>query len=148
MIPLFTCIYTLTDIPLLSEKVLSFILKEKINLVLLYGNVGAGKTTFFQAIMNQLSPNTIVTSPTYAYLNEYKLEKKKIWHFDFYRITHNAELTDLGLVDYFSRNDGISFIEWPENAEKIFTQFPHRLILQFQHTEKENQRALIVYTST
>lgn len=148
MTPLFTCIYTLTDVPLLSEKVLAFILKEKINLVLLYGNVGAGKTTFFQAIMNQLSPNTIVTSPTYAYLNEYKLEKKKIWHFDFYRITHETELTDLGLIDYFSRNDGISFIEWPENAEKMFAQFPHRLILQFQHTEKENQRALIVYTST
>ena len=78
MIPLFTCIYTLTDIPLLSEKVLEFILKQEINLVLLYGNVGAGKTTFFQAIMNKLSPNTIVTSPTYAYLNEYKLEKKNL----------------------------------------------------------------------
>lgn len=145
MIPLFTCIYTLTDIPLLSKKVLEFILKQEINLVLLYGNVGAGKTTFFQAIMNKLSPNTIVTSPTYAYLNEYTLEKKKVWHFDFYRITNQEELTNLCLIDYFSRNDGISFIEWPENVETMFTQFPNRLILQFQHTEKENQRALIVY---
>lgn len=145
MIPIFTCIYTLTDVPKLSQKIIEFILSREINIVLFYGNMGAGKTTFFQAIMNILHPNTIVNSPTYAYLNEYKLEKKTIWHFDLYRIKSETELIDLGLVDYFSRSDGISFIEWPENAENMLAQYSKKLIIQFQHTEKENQRALIVY---
>jgi tRNA threonylcarbamoyladenosine biosynthesis protein TsaE len=145
MKPVFTCIYTLEELPVLSKKVITFILSQHIHIVLLYGHVGAGKTSFFQAIMNELSPNTIVSSPTYAYLNQYTTKEKKIWHFDLYRIKNEIELVDLGLVDYFSRNDGISFIEWPENAEGTLEQYKDKLILQFHHTEKETQRALTIY---
>jgi tRNA threonylcarbamoyladenosine biosynthesis protein TsaE len=87
-----------------------------------YGKMGAGKTTFIQAICKILGSDDNVTSPTFALINEYKTHhNSSIFHFDFYRINHLEEAFDLGYEDYlFSGN--YCLIEWPEKIESLLPE--------------------------
>ena len=85
-----------------------------------YGSMGAGKTTFIKAICEELGVEDVVTSPTFAIVNEYE-GKCPIYHFDFYRIKKLEEVYDMGYEDYFY-GDGLCFIEWPEMMEELLPE--------------------------
>ena len=85
-----------------------------------YGSMGAGKTTFIKAICEELGVEDVVTSPTFAIVNEYEGECP-IYHFDFYRIKKLEEVYDMGYEDYFY-GDGLCFIEWPEMMEELLPE--------------------------
>ena len=88
----------------------------------LYGKMGAGKTTFIQAICSVLGSSDNVTSPTFAIINEYKtLDNSSIFHFDFYRIEDLEEAYDLGYEDYIYGGN-YCFIEWPEMIEPLLPE--------------------------
>ena len=89
-----------------------------------YGEMGAGKTTFIKALCKQLGVvDDIVNSPTFSIVNEYiTVDKKKIYHFDFFRIKKDEEIYDIGFEEYLSNFD-YCFIEWPPPIIKnILTQ--------------------------
>jgi tRNA threonylcarbamoyladenosine biosynthesis protein TsaE len=87
-----------------------------------YGKMGAGKTTFIQAICHVLGTDDTVTSPTFALINEYKTEPgDSIYHFDFYRIKDMEEAFDLGYEDYFFSGSWC-LIEWPEKIEPLLPE--------------------------
>ncbi len=87
-----------------------------------YGKMGAGKTTFIQALCKVLGSNDNVTSPTFALINEYQtLINGSIFHFDFYRIKNLVEAFDLGYEDYLY-SGSYCFIEWPEKIESILPE--------------------------
>ena len=104
-----------------------------------YGSMGAGKTTFIKAICEELGVTDVVTSPTFAIVNEYTcdtsltshpspltshpspLTSHKIFHFDFYRIKKLEEVYDMGYEDYFY-SDSLCFIEWPELIEEVLPE--------------------------
>ena len=69
----------------------------------LYGKMGAGKTTFIKALCQELGVEDVVTSPTFAVINEYRsdIAGELIYHFDFYRIKKLEEVYDMGYEDYF-----------------------------------------------
>ena len=84
-----------------------------------YGKMGAGKTTFVKAICEELGVDDVITSPTFAIVNEYTSAKgDSIFHFDFYRIKKLEEVYDMGYEDYFY-SGALCFIEWPELIEEI-----------------------------
>lgn len=85
-----------------------------------YGSMGAGKTTFIKAVCECLGVDDVITSPTFAIVNEYHAdnEAKVIYHFDFYRIKKLEEVYDMGYEDYFYSNS-LCFIEWPELIEEL-----------------------------
>ena len=84
-----------------------------------YGHVGAGKTTFIKAVCEEMGVDDVVTSPTFAIVNEYTAAGgTPIYHFDFYRIKKLEEVYDMGYEDYFY-GDGLCFIEWPEMMEEL-----------------------------
>ncbi len=83
-----------------------------------YGKMGAGKTTFVKAICEELGVEDVITSPTFAIVNEYGLPSSTIFHFDFYRIKRLEEVYDMGYEDYFY-SGALCFIEWPELIEDI-----------------------------
>ena len=89
-----------------------------------YGSMGAGKTTFVKAICEELGVDDVITSPTFAIINEYALDSdllpdvSSVYHFDFYRIKKLEEVYDMGYEDYFYGN-GLCFIEWPEMMEEL-----------------------------
>ena len=86
----------------------------------LYGKMGAGKTTFVKALCQELGVEDVVTSPTFAVINEYRsdIAGELIYHFDFYRIKKLAEVYDMGYEDYFY-SGALCFIEWPELVEEL-----------------------------
>ena len=87
-----------------------------------YGHMGAGKTTFIKAICEELGVDDVVTSPTFAIVNEYTAaDGIPIYHFDFYRIKKREEVYDMGYEDYFY-GDGLCFIEWPEMMEELLPE--------------------------
>ena len=88
-----------------------------------YGQMGAGKTTFIKAVCETLGVEDVITSPTFAIINEYSCSMPlapcpTIYHFDFYRIKKLEEVYDMGYEDYFY-SGALCFIEWPELIEEI-----------------------------
>ena len=83
-----------------------------------YGSMGAGKTTFTKAICEELGVEDVITSPTFAIINEYSGRDGTIFHFDFYRIKKLEEVYDMGYEDYFY-SGALCFIEWPELVEDV-----------------------------
>ena len=88
-----------------------------------YGTMGAGKTTFIKAICEELGVEDVITSPTFAIVNEYSLPLEGagggiLFHFDFYRIKRLEEVYDMGYEDYFYSGH-LCFIEWPELIEEL-----------------------------
>ena len=88
------------------------------DVILLYGNLGAGKTCFVKGIARGLGIDPCnVTSPTFVILNEY-YGKYPLYHFDFYRIKDFIEIENVGFFDYIT-SSGITVVEWPEKVEKF-----------------------------
>lgn len=85
-----------------------------------YGKMGAGKTTFIKAVCEELSVTDVITSPTFAIVNEYRSDTtgELIYHFDFYRIKKLEEVYDMGYEDYFY-SGALCFLEWPELIEEL-----------------------------
>ena len=85
-----------------------------------YGKMGAGKTTFIKAVCEELGVEDVVTSPTFAIVNEYRSATtgELVYHFDFYRIKKLEEVYDMGYEDYFYCG-AVCFIEWPELIEEL-----------------------------
>jgi tRNA threonylcarbamoyladenosine biosynthesis protein TsaE len=96
-----------------------------------YGAMGAGKTTFIKAVCEELGVSDVITSPTFAIVNEYTISNHKvqcskfnvqsIYHFDFYRIKKLEEVYDMGFEDYFY-SGALCFIEWPELIEEVLPE--------------------------
>ncbi len=86
------------------------------------GEMGAGKTTIIQSLCKVLGVEDIVSSPTFALINEYfTLSGDSIFHFDLYRIEALSELYDMGYEEYFY-SDSWCFIEWPEKAIELMPE--------------------------
>lgn len=85
----------------------------KYPILLLEGNLGAGKTTFSQFLLKELGSTDEISSPTYSIVNEYNSPKGKIFHFDLYRLKSVDEAYDFGIEEYLD-NCYLSIIEWPE----------------------------------
>ena len=87
-----------------------------------YGKMGAGKTTFIKALCEVLGVEDVITSPTFAIINEYTDGKgDPIYHFDFYRIKKLEEVYDMGYEDYFYSGN-LCLLEWPELIEDILPE--------------------------
>ena len=116
-----------------------------------YGKMGAGKTTFIKALCEELGVTDVVTSPTFAIVNEYEVPITSpqcsthqtnevpsgamvgaIYHFDFYRIKRIEEVYDMGYEDYFYSPDCLCLIEWPELIEELLPEDALRITIEEQ----------------
>lgn len=94
--------------------------------VLLQGDLGAGKTTFVKKVVESLGSEDLVTSPTFTLMNTYNA-KFPIYHFDMYRLSSAEEANSVGFEEYFdkSRLDGVCFVEWPENVDGLINEIDY-----------------------
>lgn len=97
-----------------------------------YGKMGAGKTTFVKALCEELGCDDVVTSPTFAIVNEYTDgEQQPVYHFDFYRIKKLEEVYDMGYEEYFY-SGALCLIEWPELIEDVLPDDTVRVTIEEQ----------------
>ena len=118
---------------------------ESVCLVLLYGNLGMGKTTLTRGVLNAAGYNGPVKSPTYTLVETYDLAGIQVNHFDLYRLGDPEELEFMGIRDYFSPDSTcvdklLCIVEWPERAAHIFPPATFEVRLDVQG---EGRSALI-----
>jgi len=113
-------ITSLGDLDQAAESFLEALGETKV--IAFSGEMGAGKTTFIQALCRKLGVAVEVNSPTFSLVNQYfTSEGRSVFHFDLYRIEDPAELFDMGYEEYFFSGD-ICFIEWPEKASHLIPE--------------------------
>lgn len=104
------------------------------DILLLDGDMGAGKTVFAKGIAKGLGIQEQVTSPTYAYMNDYD---GVLFHYDCYRIESVEQAERLGLADYFEMG-GICLIEWSQNIAPLLPSYAKRVrIKKISENERE-----------
>jgi tRNA threonylcarbamoyladenosine biosynthesis protein TsaE len=118
------------------------------DVVLLHGDLGAGKTTLTQGIAQGLGVTEPVQSPTFTLVAEHlgntaSGDPIRLYHLDLYRLGGENDLEDIGFDDLLAPRDGISVIEWPERAG---TWLPERYILVTIEPIREDTRRLTLET--
>ena len=101
--------------------------------VLLIGDLGAGKTTFVKGVAQGLGVKSNITSPTFVLMKVYS-GKKKLVHIDTYRGLDLAGLQDIGAIEYFGQPDTVCFVEWGSGLEKYL----HKKKIRFYIITLEN----------
>ena len=113
-------------------------------IILLDGDLGAGKTHFVKGFIKALGNDDLVTSPTFTIMNEYYVKNMPIYHFDMYRLSSMDEAIAVGFEQYFDLNQlqGFSLVEWPQNVEGLF---PKNVVkINILKTDKENERRIVI----
>ena len=110
------------------------------DVILLYGDIGSGKTTFVKGILKGFKFSGNVTSPTFSLINEYDANEKII-HIDCYREKNLKRWISLGIEDYFN-DSNIIIIEWPEILTDIIPQSVIKI--QIQHIDKNIRKFLLL----
>lgn len=114
-------VVTMTDWEKVTEEILP---QLEHNILLLKGNLGAGKTTFTQFLIRKLGSTDEATSPTYTIVNQYNSPAGDIFHFDLYRLKNTGEVLDIGIDEYLDRA-ALCIIEWPEVYETELEVISH-----------------------
>ncbi|MDK2978585.1 MAG: tRNA threonylcarbamoyladenosine biosynthesis protein TsaE [Bacteroidales bacterium] len=128
---------SLSDLNVVAEKFLRLTQNKKV--FAFFGPMGVGKTTFIKALCNELDVVEIVTSPTFALINEYQTSNGEIiYHFDFYRIKKIEEVFDFGYEDYFYSGN-YCFIEWPDKVAEIL---PENVVFVQMIENKDGSRTI------
>lgn len=111
--------YSLTEIDEVAKELLPQI---NSNIVLLNGEMGAGKTTLIKALCKALKCPDVVSSPTFSLINEYRtVDHKPLYHFDCYRIENEEEAYDFGAEEYLYSGH-LCLIEWSENIQSLLPE--------------------------
>ena len=110
--------YYLDTIDDISKRIIENVTSK---IILVYGDMGAGKTTLIKSIVKNLGSKDDVSSPTFSIVNEYETINDLIYHFDLYRLADPEELEYLGIRDYFD-GESLCLIEWPERGEGVLPQ--------------------------
>jgi tRNA threonylcarbamoyladenosine biosynthesis protein TsaE len=93
-------------------------LLAKHKLVCFYGEMGAGKTTFIQALLQSMGAGDEVSSPTFSIVNEYPVAGNLVYHFDFYRLNTLQDALNIGAEEYFD-SGAVCLLEWPQLVESL-----------------------------
>ena len=109
----------LKDTKILAKKFSKLLVGGEV--ILLNGDLGAGKTTFTRFLLKYLGVKGDITSPTFTIMKEYQTKKFNIYHFDMYRFSRGNDAIDYGLEEYIFSKDknNIVLIEWSENIKDI-----------------------------
>jgi tRNA threonylcarbamoyladenosine biosynthesis protein TsaE len=113
------------------------------DVVLLSGELGAGKTCLTQGVLWGLGVDEFARSPTFVMINEYE-GRLPLYHIDLYRIDAEVEVADLGLDEYLS-GDGICVVEWPERSRDAYPL--ERVEIKLEHVNESTRKLTLTSAS-
>ena len=134
---------------LLAREIL-YVKNKNALVLLLSGDLGAGKTTFVQGFLRGLGIRKKITSPTFTLVKSYKVKSYKVYHIDCYRIHKPKDILELGInpplkfkwgiKEILKNPQNIVLIEWPERIKRILPKTA--IIIKLKHGKKENERII------
>ena len=110
---------------------------ETSGIIILNGELGAGKTKFTEGFLSYFGLENEISSPTFNIVNEYKNEKTTIYHFDVYRLSEIDEFYAIGGEEYFSK--GICIIEWGEIIEEALQKHYTKITIKKDENDLEKR---------
>ena len=110
-----------------------------IGIIVLNGELGAGKTKFTEGFLSYFGLENEISSPTFTIVNEYQNEKVNIFHFDVYRLSDIDEFYAIGGEEYFSK--GICIIEWGEIIEEALPK--HYIKIDIKKDENDIEKRIL-----
>ena len=117
------------------------------DVVLLHGDLGAGKTTLVKGIAKALKIKENIVSPTFTLMQTYKIEKKSdiknLVHIDTYRLENEEELIEIGIEDYLGDSSTICLIEWPEKLTSLLKN-KKTIDITIVQTDKQSRKIKIL----
>jgi tRNA threonylcarbamoyladenosine biosynthesis protein TsaE len=134
---------SLTDLDQVARQILDFAGAKRC--FLLYGEIGAGKTTLVNKICRLLGAKEAANSPTFSLVNEYTYvadgRRQLIYHIDLYRLDSLAEAMDIGIEDYLY-SGAYCFVEWPELIEELVPE--DALKIKIEITEDSGRKFIFL----
>lgn len=128
-------IHSIEELNSVAKEIISN-LQQKI--ILLEGEMGAGKTTFIKVLLQEMGSTDEISSPTFSIVNEYEIPEGKVFHFDLYRIKSEEEALDFGIEEYLYSGE-YCFIEWPDKISDLLPEKYHTIKI----IAEGNQRTII-----
>jgi tRNA threonylcarbamoyladenosine biosynthesis protein TsaE len=115
------------------------------DVVLLHGDLGAGKTTLAKGIAAGLGIEAVVSSPSFALVNEYVIDHgpagARLYHVDLYRLQSDEDLASIGFADLVAPSDGVTVVEWPERAVGLLPE--QYLLVELEHSGTDRRRLAV-----
>ena len=119
---------SLEDMETVAARIADRLQQETV--LLLEGEMGAGKTTLIKHLVHSLGSDDQATSPTFALVNQYlRRSGEPIYHFDFYRLDDPQEAFDMGYEEYFY-SGALCLVEWPERIESLLPPDAARVVIR------------------
>lgn len=120
------------------------------DIVLLTGNLGAGKTALVKGIAKGFGIKNTITSPTFTLMNLYPISNKQsaisqLVHIDTYRLKEETELAEIGAEDYLGKPNTICLIEWPDKIEGLLQKYDTKnfISIEIKQLENSSEREII-----
>lgn len=127
---IYTATYTLTEVPQIAARLKQFLSSGAV--MTFTGPLGAGKTTLVKELLKQMGITDTVTSPTFAYVNEYRDNEGTIYyHFDLYRIGSLDAFTSAGFDEYLFAPNSKALIEWPAPIMPLLTRSSYHVAIDY-----------------
>lgn len=114
------------------------------DILLLSGNLGAGKTVFVKGLTLGLGIKKNIRSPSFNLMKIYRIKKKELKmknliHLDCYRLHNSQEVVDIGLLDYLNKKETLVVIEWPEKISRLLKKFKTKKI-KFNRLDENSRK--------
>ncbi len=132
--------FSITSLEDLDALAKQLILRFEHRVILLKGDLGAGKTALVKALVRHLGSVDDVSSPTFSLINEYALDDGVVYHIDLYRLDDPAEVFDIGIEEYLY-SGYFCFIEWPQVIEKFID--PPYYIIEIEVLENKDRKIIL-----